>query len=137
MNFWLLKTEPSRWSWSQQLTENSTVWDGVRNALAQKHLRSMTVGDRAFFYHTGKDKHICGTVTITKEAYPDPTDETQRFSAVDVTTDQPFKNAVSLSTIKAHDSLAHLALVRLSRLSVMPIDPPSWTLICQWGGLCQ
>ncbi len=136
MSFWLLKTEPTCWSWQQQVQDHTATWDGVRNALAQKYMRSMKIDDLAFFYHTGKDKHIRGVVKITKEFYPDPTDETEKFHAVDVTTHQSFAHHVSLQEVKSTPQLTHLPLVKLSRLSVMPIDPNSWNLICTMGGTC-
>lgn len=135
MNFWLLKTEPSCWSWSDQIKERTTTWDGVRNALAQKYMQSMNLNDLAFFYHTGKDKHICGTVKIIREHYLDPTDTTQKFHTVDVTTESAFPAPVSLTTIKQNPHFEHLPLVRLPRLSVMPIDANSWTRLCALGGL--
>lgn len=130
MHFWLLKTEPSCWSWEQQITQNTTCWDGVRNPAAQKYMRSMVCGDLAFFYHTGGDKHIRGIVKIIKEAYPDHTDKKEKNIMVDVQTVIPCQNWTSLADIKAHPDLQHLAIVRQSRLSVCPIDQPSWDLMC-------
>ena len=111
----------------------STHWDGVRNFQAQKHIRSMHKGDLAFFYHTGKDKHIRGVVRVCSEAYPDHTDETEKSVMVDVETVKPFNTFVSLQTIKEDPHLQHLPLIKQSRLSVVPIDTASWEHICTMG----
>ena len=129
MNYWLLKTEPSCWSWSQQLVKGTEPWDGVRNAQAQKNMRAMKKGDEVFFYHTGTERQIIGIVTIVREAYPDSTDEMGRFDRVDVKTKSPLQRPVPLKAIKAHPGLQHLALLRQGRLSVVPIDEASWRLI--------
>ena len=130
-NFWLLKTEPSCWSWTQQVSEKTAEWDDVRNFQAQKHMRAMQVGDEAFFYHTGTERRIMGTVRVTRAAYPDPAEP--RFCLIDVTTVSPFQTPVTLARIKEDPRLQNLPLVRQGRLSVMPMTPEAWDLITQWG----
>lgn len=135
MNYWLLKSEPSTWSWSQQITHKKTHWDGVRNFQAANNLKKMKVGDLAFFYHSGDERQIVGVVQITREAYPDPTDSTGKFVMVDVAFSQEIPNPISLKTIKEHPQLQTLPLVRQSRLSVMPIDSQSWKILCALGNI--
>ncbi len=134
-NFWLLKTEPTCWSWTQQVAMGVTSWDDVRNFQAQKYLRQMKVEDEAFFYHTGNERRIMGVVEVIREAYPDPTDPSGRLIMVDVKTITSLQHPISLAQIKAEPFLAHLPLLRQSRLSVMPIDSSSWSFIKKWGGL--
>lgn len=133
--FWLLKTEPSCWSWEQQSEQNQTYWDGVRNYQAQKHLRLMSLNALAFFYHTGKDKCIRGIVRIIKTAYPDSTDKNNTCVMVDVEAVQPLPQPVPLCAIKAHSALTHLALIKQPRLSVVPIDEDAWKVMCSMGGI--
>jgi len=133
MNYWLLKSEPSTWSWEQQCQVQSEPWNGVRNYQAQNNMKAMAVGDRAFFYHSVKEKQIVGIVEICKAFYPDPTDT--RWGLVDIKAITPLPQPITLETIKKDPSLQHLALVRQSRLSVMPIDAASWKHLCHLGGL--
>lgn len=135
MAYWLVKSEPGTWSWDDQVKAKRTHWDGVRNHQAANNLKAMAKGDRALFYHSGKDRQIVGIVEIVKTYYPDPSDESQRFGMVDVKTVAALPKPVSLVDIKADDKLNHLALVRQSRLSVMPIDDASWRRLCKMGGL--
>ncbi len=135
MPFWLLKTEPHCWSWKQQEASHVTSWDDVRNFQAQKYLRKMAKGDLAFFYHTGKERQIVGIVKVVREAYPDPSDPGHRFIMVDVETASSLNTPVTLAYIKKDPLLAHLPLIKQGRLSVMPIDPESWSYICQLGDL--
>ena len=135
MKYWLLKSEPKTWSWNDQIKEKITMWDGVRNYQARNNLISMRVNDLCFFYHSVNEKKIVGIVSVTKEHYTDPTDKTKKFVAVDVKTKKSLKNPVTLKQIKKEKKLSHLALVRQSRLSVMPIDKISWDLICKLGGI--
>ena len=135
MKYWLIKSEPSTWSWDDQIKENIAMWDGVRNYQARNNLMSMKVNDLCFFYHSVNEKKIVGIVSITKEHYTDPTDKTKKFVAVDVKTKKTLKNPVTLKQIKKEKKLSHLALVKQSRLSVMPIDKISWDLICNLGGI--
>ena len=135
MKYWLIKSEPSTWSWDDQIKENIAMWDGVRNYQARNNLMSMKVNDLCFFYHSVNEKKIVGIVSITKEHYTDPTDKTKKFVAVDVKTKKTLKNPITLKQIKKEKKLSHLALVKQSRLSVMPIDKISWDLICKLGNI--
>ena len=129
MKYWLLKSEPGTWSWDNQLAANVEMWDGVRNYQARNNLMKMKKGDLCFFYHSVKEKKIIGIVEVVKEYYTDPTDKTKNFVAVDVKTYKQLKIPVSLEQIKSEKKLSHLALIKQSRLSVMPIDLKSWNLI--------
>ncbi|MBM3632963.1 MAG: EVE domain-containing protein [Alphaproteobacteria bacterium] len=133
MQYWLIKTEPSTWSWNDQVTKKTTLWDGVRNYQASNNLKAMKMGDHCFFYHSVSDRQIVGIVEVIRTYHPDPSDETGRFGMVEVKAVRALKNPVSLDVIKNEPRLAHLSLVRQSRLSVMPIDKPAWTLILQMG----
>ena len=135
MKYWLLKSEPNTWSWDDQVKEKITMWDGVRNYQARNNLMSMRVNDLCFFYHSVYEKKIVGIVSVSKEYYTDPTDKTKRFVAIDVKTKKSLKNPVTLKQIKKEKKLSHLALVKQSRLSVMPIDKISWDLICNLGDI--
>lgn len=133
MKYWLIKTEPSTWSWQDQVEKNTTSWDGVRNYQASNNLKAMAVGDLCFFYHSVSDREIVGIVEVTKTYHPDPSDETRRFGMVEVKAARPLNNPVSLDSIKKEPRLSHLALLRQSRLSVMPIDETSWKIILEMG----
>lgn len=137
MQYWLIKSEPSSWSWNDQLGagDAGTFWDGVRNYQASNNMKAMQIGDRCFFYHSVKEKSIVGIVEVIKEYYPDHTDPKGRFGMVDVKAVETMPNPVSLADIKAEERLGNLALIRQSRLSVVPVDKASWDLICQMGGL--
>ena len=129
MNYWLLKSEPSTWSWDDQSKVKKEMWDGVRNYQARNNLMKMKKGDLCFFYHSVNEKKIVGIVEVVKEHYPDPTDKTNKFVVVDIKTKKKLKNSVSLKQIKSQKKLSHLALIKQSRLSVMSIDEESWYLI--------
>ena len=129
MNYWLLKSEPSTWSWDDQSKVKKEMWDGVRNYQARNNLMKMKKGDLCFFYHSANEKKIVGIAEVVKEHYPDPTDITNKFVVVDIKTKKKLKNSVSLKQIKSQKKLSHLALIKQSRLSVMPIDEESWYLI--------
>ena len=129
MKYWLLKSEPETWSWNDQLKAKIEMWDGVRNYQARNYLKTMKKGDLCFFYHSVKEKKIVGIVEVFKEFFIDPTDENKKFVAIKVKTKEQLKNSVTLEQIKLEKSLSHLALIRQSRLSVMPIDKNSWALI--------
>ena len=129
MKYWLLKTEPSTWSWNDQEKVNKEMWDGVRNYQARNNLIDMKKGDLCFFYHSVKEKKIIGIVEVVKESSPAPTDTFKKFVVVDVKKKIKLKNPVSLEKIKLQKSLNHLALIKQSRLSVMPIDKKSWDII--------
>ena len=135
MAHWLVKSEPHTWSWDDQMRDGTTFWDGVRNHQASNNMKAMALGDTAFFYHSGKDREIVGIVEVVREYYPDHTDATGRFGMVDVKTVRPLARPVSLAAIKAEPGLDQIALVRQSRLSVMPIDDDAWALICRMGGV--
>jgi len=134
MAYWLVKSEPSSYSWEQLVKDRRTFWSGVRNFQASSNLKAMKNGDRAFFYHSGEDKAVVGIAEIVKEYYPDHTDESGKFGMVDVIPVAALPKPVTLAQIKAEPKLKDLALVRQSRLSVMPIDEKSWKLICAMGG---
>ncbi|MDA8231821.1 MAG: EVE domain-containing protein [Magnetospirillum sp.] len=135
MAHWLIKSEPSAWSWDDQTRTDSEPWSGVRNHQAAKFLKGMRRGDTAFFYHSVEEKRIVGIVEVIREAYPDPTDAGGRWVAVDVRAVRPLRRPVTLADIKADPRLADLPLIRQSRLSVMPIDHESWALLCRLGGV--
>ena len=135
MQYWLLKTEPQNWSWQQQVKSGNkgAEWNGVRNFQAAKNLKNMKIGDKCFFYHTGKEKKIVGIVEIIKEHFLDKTDKSHKFVAVAVRALASFKRAVKLAEIKKDRDFADLALVKQGRLSVMEIDLKCWKKICKIG----
>ncbi len=133
MAYWLIKSEPGAWSWADQVKAGTAEWDGVRNSQAANNMKAMKHGDRAFFYHSVNEKCIVGIVEVAREYYPDPSDASGRFGMVDVTAVKPFEKPVSLGEIKATPRLANLALVRQSRLSVLPVGAEEWKLICKMG----
>ena len=122
MAYWLLKSEPGAWSWEDQVRDSVAEWDGVRNYQASNNMKAMKKGDKALFYHSVNEKRIVGIVSIVKEYYPDPTDASGRFGMVDVKAMRPFKEPVTLADIKGEPRLEYLALVRQSRLSVLPVE---------------
>ena len=128
-NYWLLKSEPSTWSWNDQIKHKITMWDGVRNYQARNNLIKMKKGDLCFFYHSVSEKSIVGIVEVVKESYPDPTDKSGKFVVVDVKTKSKIKKAVSLEIIKKTTGLENIPLLKQSRLSVMPISNKEWDLI--------
>ena len=132
-NSWLLKTEPSTYSWDDLVRDGQTVWEGVANAAALIHLRAMVTGDEALIYHSGSDRAIVGIGCITRGAYPDPKLTEPRRVVVDVQAHHPLKRAVTLAAIKAEPRLATLALVRISRLSCMPVSPEHRAVLRQLG----
>ena len=127
--YWLLKSEPNTWSWQDQSKVKKDMWDGVRNYQARNNLMQMKKGDLCFFYHSVNEKQIVGIVKVVKEHYPDPTDKSKKFVVVDVAKYKTLKYPVSLEKIKNVTKLSHLALIKQSRLSVMPIDKKSWKII--------
>lgn len=133
MAYWLLKSEPTVWSWDNQVKKGVTFWDGVRNYQANNNLKAMKIGDLALFYHSGDEKQIMGVVEIVRTYYPDLADPSERFGMVDVKSVKPFPRPVPLKTIKEDSRLQQLALVRQSRLSVMPIDKRSWDILTKMG----
>ena len=129
MKYWLLKSEPDAWSWDNQVKEGASMWDGVRNYQARNNLKEMKKNDLCFFYHSVTEKSIVGIVKVVKEYYPDPTDKTGRFVVVDVKATKKLKNPVSLDQIKENSKLQDIALVKQSRLSVMPLKKTEWDII--------
>jgi len=129
MKYWLLKSEPNTWSWDNQVKEGASMWDGVRNYQARNNLKKMKKGDQAFFYHSVSEKSVVGIVKVVKEYYNDPTDQTKRFVVVDVKAIKKLKKSVSLNEIKLNKKLKNIALVKQSRLSVMPITNIEWNEI--------
>jgi predicted RNA-binding protein with PUA-like domain len=126
---WLVKEEPENYPYTTFLKEGTTVWAGVRNPVAQRHLREMKKGDRVFFYHTGKEKQIVGTATVAKTAYPDPKDRAASLVVVELAAGKALKRPVTLAEIKADKRFADMPLVRIPRLSVQPITDEQWELI--------
>ena len=137
MAHWLMKTEPEEFSWDTQVKRGAKgePWTGVRNFTAREHLKEMKKGEHAFFYHTGDEKQVVGIVEIIREAYKDPTDEKGIFYCVDTRAVKPFATPVTLAEVKAHPKLKTMILARQPRLSVQPVTPEEWKLICQMGGV--
>jgi predicted RNA-binding protein with PUA-like domain len=129
INYWLLKSEPSTWSWEDQVEAGIEMWDGVRNYQARNNLMKMKKNDLCYFYHSVSEKLIIGIVKVVKEHYPDPTDKTGRFVVIDVRTKNKLKRAVSLEEIKSTPKLSNMALIKQSRLSVMPLTKNEWETI--------
>ncbi len=129
MAFWLMKSEPSAYSWDEMVKDRRASWDGVRNYQAANNMKAMKRGDHAFFYHSNEGVEIVGIVIVVKEYYPDPSDASGRFGMVDVKAVKAVKTPVSLKAIKTNPALAALPLVRQSRLSVMPIREREWKIL--------
>ena len=135
MKYWLLKTEPESWSWKQQVKSGrkGDEWNGVRNFQAAKNLRNMKIGDKCFFYHTGKEKSIVGIVEVTKEAFLDKSDENRKFVSIKVRALYPLKREVTLQEIRKNRHFKGLSLLKQNRLSVMGVDLKYWKKICKMG----
>ena len=135
MAYWLFKSEPSTWSWDQQLDKGDAgeEWDGVRNYQARNFMREMHVGDRGFFYHSQKDKAIVGIVEVCAGAHPDSTTEDERWECVDIKAVRALTRPVTLDQIKDEPELADMVLVKNSRLSVQPVTEAQWLHICAMG----
>lgn len=133
--FWLLKSEPDAFSWDQQAAHGTEPWTGVRSHQARRNLEAMREGDRAFFYHSNIGREIVGVVEVVRTAYPDPTAEEGAWSAVDVRALCPVPRRVTLAAMKADPALAGFALLRQSRLSVVPVTPGEWRRIATLAGL--
>jgi predicted RNA-binding protein with PUA-like domain len=131
---WLMKEEPTHYSYDDLARDGKTSWTGVRNPLAQKHLRSVQKGDRIFFYHTGDEKAVVGIAKALSAAYPDPGDKEGKLHAVDVGPVKKLKTPVTLASIKADKAFANLPLVRMPRLSVMPVSDDEWDRIVKMNG---
>jgi len=135
MSYWLVKSEPGAWSWDDHVKDGVAEWDGVRNHQANNNMKAMKIGDRAFFYHSVDEKRIVGVLEVVKEHYPDPTDESGRFGMVDFKAIMPVGTPVSLADMKAEPRLNDLALIRQSRLSVVPVSDQHWRIICGMAGV--
>lgn len=138
MPHWLVKSEPDAFSWQQQVENKVEPWTGVRNHMAKNNLKAMRKGDLAFFYHSNIGKEVVGIVQVVREAYPDPTVEPGEkgdWVCVDMKAVKPLKTPVTLAQLKADPAFAELALIRQSRLSVMPITEEHWAAICALGGV--
>ena len=133
MNYWLVKSEPSAYSWDQLVKDKSTAWEGVRNYAARIHLRAMKKGDLAFFYHSNEGMEVVGIAKITKEAYKDPTSPDD-WAAVDIAPIKKLKKTVTLAHVKMEKRLADMALIKLSRLSVQPVTEKEWKVVMEMAG---
>jgi predicted RNA-binding protein with PUA-like domain len=135
MNYWLFKSEPSTWSWDDQLAkgEAGEEWDGVRNYQARNFMRVMQIGDRGFFYHSQKEKSVVGIVEVCATAHPDSTTDDERWECVDIKAVRGFEVPVSLDQIKGKEQLANMVLVKNSRLSVQPVTASEWAAVCKMG----
>ena len=134
---WLVKSEPSSWSFAQQIEAGAkgTTWNGVRNHTAKQNLIAMKLGEQVFFYHSNEGKEIVGIVKVSKTYYPDPTDTSGKFGMVDFAVVRPLPKPVSLEVIKHDAKLADMMLVKNSRLSVQPVTDAEWKHVCDMGGL--
>ena len=139
MAYWLFKSEPSTWSWDDQVAKGDAgeEWDGVRNYQARNNMRNMKTGDQGFFYHSQKDKEIVGIVEVIAEAHPDSTTDDERWECVDIKAVGPVPAPVSLAEIKSNPKLANMVLVNNTRLSVQPVSDEEWAIICKMSGLKQ
>ena len=135
MNYWIMKSEPSAYSWSDLVRDGITGWEGVRNFQASRNMKSMRIGDRGFFYHSVEEKAIVGVVEVVETYQPDPTDPTGKWGMVKVKPVAPVSRPVKLEEIKADPFFADLLLVRQSRLSVSPVPEPAWRKLCEMAGV--
>ena len=135
MAYWLVKSEPSAYSWDQLVKDKQTGWTGVRNYAARNHLRSMKKGDEVFFYHSNEGLEIVGVASVIKEAYPDPTSSEDTWVAVDLKPVKKLKKPVPLEQIKKEKRLKDMALLRLSRLSVQPVTPEEWKVVMELSNI--
>ncbi len=137
MAYWLFKSEPSTWSWDQQVAKGDAgeEWDGVRNYQARNHMREMKIGDLGFFYHSQKDKAIVGVVEVCAEAHPDSTTDDERWECVDIRAVEGLATPVTLEMVKADPRFAEMVLVKNTRLSVQPVSEAEWLAIREMGGL--
>ncbi|MEM6565083.1 MAG: EVE domain-containing protein [Pseudomonadota bacterium] len=137
MAFWLFKSEPSTWSWDDQVAKGETgeEWDGVRNYQARNFMRQMAVGDLGFFYHSQTEKAVVGIVEVIAEAHPDSTTDDDRWECVDIKAVRPALTPVTLDMVKTDARLSEMALLRNSRLSVQPVTENEWTIVCEMAGV--
>lgn len=134
MAYWLVKSEPTTYSWDELVKEKQTCWSGIRNYAARLHLRNMKIGDEVFFYHSNEGTDIVGIAIVTKEAYQDPTTKDDKWVAVDLKSLRKLKNPVTLETIKNDKRLASMALVRIGRLSCQPVSDAEWKVVMELAG---
>lgn len=135
MAHWLLKSEPSAYSWAQLVADGRTNWDGVRNAQALNNLRAMKPGERVFVYHSNEGKDIVGVAEVVKGFYSDPADKSGKLGMVDIAPVRPVAKPVTLAAMRANPELAGMSLLRQSRLSVCPVTDREWTVVCQMAGI--
>jgi len=137
MAYWLFKSEPFKWSWDMQKAKGDAgeEWDGIRNYQARNFMRDMKVGDQGFFYHSNEGKEIVGIVEVSNEIHPDSTTDDPRWECVDIKAVKDMPKSVTLADVKASPELAEMALVKSMRLSVQPVRPEEWALVCKMGGL--
>ena len=137
MNYWLFKSEPSSWSWQDQLKrgEKGEGWDGVRNYQASNNMKKMKIGEKGFFYHSVSEKQIMGIVEIIKEYHPDPSDNTKKFGMVRVKALKSLPTPVTLSMLKNNKSLSDFQMIKQNRLSVVPVTKQEWETICEMANL--
>ena len=135
--YWLLKTEPSDYSYADLNRDGKTVWDGVSNNLALKHLRNIKTGDLAFLYHTGNERALVGIAEVISDPYPDPKKSDAKLAVVDVKAREELPRSVSLAEVKGDSEFSDFLLVRLPRLSVMPVTPPQWKRLLAMAGASQ
>lgn len=137
MRYWLFKSEPSTWSWDDQMAKGDTgeEWDGVRNYQARNFMREMEVGDRGFFYHSQTEKAVVGIVEVMNGAHPDSTTDDERWECVDIKAVKPVERPVTLDMIKEDPRLAEMVLVKNSRLSVQPVTAEEWKIVCDLAGV--
>jgi predicted RNA-binding protein with PUA-like domain len=135
MAYWLMKSEPSVYSWADLVKDKKTAWSGVRNYEARNNMQAMKKGDQVFFYHSNEGKEIVGIMEVVREAYPDPEDATGKFVMVDVKPLKPLKTPVSLATLKADKHFAELGLIRKGRISVTSVGAAHWAAICKLAGV--
>ncbi|MEO9894847.1 MAG: EVE domain-containing protein [Paracoccaceae bacterium] len=137
MKYWLFKSEPSTWSWDQQVAKGDAgeEWDGVRNYQARNFMRDMALGDRGFFYHSQKEKAVVGIIEVCALVHPDSTTDDERWECVDIKAVKPVKTSVTLDMIKSDERLADMVLVKNSRLSVQPVSEEEWQIVCDIAGV--
>lgn len=134
MSYWLVKSEPSSYSWDQLVKDKQTVWEGVRNYAARIHLKAMKKSDKVLFYHSNEGMCIVGIATVSKEFYQDPSTSDENWVAVNITPEKQLTKPVTLTQIKADERLAGMTLVRIGRLSVQPVTPTEWQAIMELAG---
>jgi predicted RNA-binding protein with PUA-like domain len=137
MKYWLFKSEPSTWGWDDQVAKGDVgeEWDGVRNYQARNFMREMAVGDYGFFYHSQSEKAVVGIVEVIAQAHPDSSSDDDRWECVDIKAVGPVQTPVTLEMVKADPRLSDMALIRNSRLSVQPVTPDEWRIICELAGI--